>query len=228
MDEEYGRLCGARGSVVYPVRDPKFVSPPEPAPSVRVPAPELRIAFGGNAWHRGNWQSLRDLAAALETIGGKLLLFGPKAADVSKHGLDKPNVVVKGFTRQLITDLRAEAHAVFVPMTFEKSEQSNMSISFPSKMTDYSASGLPILVQGPEYSSPVRWAQENPGAVEVVTTEGVEPLLAALKRLQVPAHREKLARATMQLGEKYFGFPSCSKIFLDSITKDPTPFRPRR
>lgn len=44
-----------------------------------------------------------------------------------------------------------EANAVFVPMTFEKNQQSNMSISVPSMMTDYSASELPILVQEPQY-----------------------------------------------------------------------------
>jgi len=224
MDEEYERLFGARGNVLYPVRDPKFVSPPEPAPSVHEAIPQLRVAFGGNAWHRGNWQSLRDLAAALDAIGGKLLLFGPKSADVARNGLEKTNVVVKGFSRQLITDLRAEAHVVFVPMTFEEKERPNMSISFPSKMTDYSASGLPILVQGPTYSSPVRWAKENPGAIEVVTTEGIGPLLEALRRLQQPAHREQLARTSMRLGDKYFGFSSCSRVFLDAIAVDRTPF----
>jgi len=223
MEEEYARLFGSRGTVLYPVRDPRFVNPTAPASSVQESAPELRVAFGGNAWHRGNWQSLRDLAAALETIGGKLLLFGPKREDVVRHGLEKPNVIVKGFSRQLIVDLRTEAHVLFVPMTFEEKERLNMAICFPSKMTDYSASGLPMLVQGPDYSSPVRWAKENPGAVETVTTQGVEPLLAALRRLQVPSHREKLARMTMQLGEEYFGFRNCSKIFLEALARGRRP-----
>ena len=80
-----------------------------------------------------------------------------------------------------------------------------MEVSFPSKLTDYTAVGLPLLIIGPEYCSAVRWARANPAVAEVVVTDHAEALTTAVNRLAInPAYRISLATAALAAGEQYF------------------------
>jgi hypothetical protein len=175
------------------------------------------VAYGGNIFHRGYWDALRELADALAGIGGQLLVFGPSEADVIKNGLARPNVVAKGFAPKMAEAMRAEANVLYLPMTFEEQERPNMSVSFPSKLAEYTATGLPILIQGPAYCSAVRWARENPGTTEVVSEPGGAALLLSLHRLADPAHRRSLARQAMETGRRYFSFEVASRVFHEAL-----------
>ena len=56
-------------------------------------------------------------------------------------------------------------------------------VSFPSKLADYTATGVPLLVMGAVYSSAVRWAREFDGAAAVVVEDdGAEALRARRSR----------------------------------------------
>lgn len=217
MEQEYARRYGAHGTVLYPSRaraGPSYQSPP--ANLGRNDEP-LKVAYGGNVFHQGYWEALRHLASALESIGGQLLIFGPDKAEVMRNGLDRPNVVAHGFVYDMIEQIRARAQVLFLPMTFEAREKLNMQINFPSKLAEYSATGLPLLIHGPEYCSAVRWARENPESAEVVVQEGREGLEKALKTLSEPDRRERLARRALELGNQFFSFEAAMGIFLSAI-----------
>ena len=68
-----------------------------------------------------------------------------------------------------------------------------MKISFPSKLTDYTATGLPLLIHAPAYSSAVRWARAEHDVAEIVDEPGEAPLRAAI---DAPARRRRSASAT--------------------------------
>jgi hypothetical protein len=90
--------------------------------------------------------------------------------------------------------------------------------AFPSKLADYTAIGLPILICGPEYSSAVRWAEEFPGVAEVVTIRRQDALIASIRRLMAdPARRGALARRAMEVGEKCFSLGSARQVFYDAV-----------
>jgi glycosyltransferase involved in cell wall biosynthesis len=63
------------------------------------------------------------------------------------------------------------ADILFLPASFAKEEVAVVVAGFPTKTADYMASGRPILVFGPEYSSLVRYARET-GFAEVVSEPG--------------------------------------------------------
>ena len=113
--------------------------------------------------------------------------------------------------------MREESQVLFLPMTFETREKPNMQVSFPSKLVEYTAAGLPLLIYGPDYCSAVRWARENANSAEVVTQQGEAGLKAALKNLSEPSHREKLARRALGLGGQYFSFETGNSIFQEAI-----------
>ncbi len=171
MRDAYQERYGPFGEVLYPSRAvdcPDYSAPPERLQEYR---PTLTGAFAGSVNSEGYARSVLQLAECLGTMGGRLLLFGPLLPeDVRSRGLDLPHVVQCGLVsfRELIERCRAEADFLYVPMSFDPSDRANMELSFPSKLTDYTAAGLPLLIRGPAWCSAVRWAKENSGVAEVI------------------------------------------------------------
>jgi hypothetical protein len=79
-----------------------------------------------------------------------------------------------------------------------------MEISFPTKLADYTAAALPILVYGPEYCSAVRWARQNPSAVAVVDKQGEDYLTRQIEHLENADHRYDLAQGAVAASKAYF------------------------
>src|SRR6185503_9765819 len=154
----------------------------------------------------GYAHALIALSQALDTVNGRLLIFGPLTVDQARQiGLDRPNITVGGLLSwsDLINRLRHEVDALFVPMSFDARDRSNMEMAFPSKLADCTAVGVPLLIYGPGYCSAVRWAKENPGVAEIV--EGPEALTEAVRRLSTdPLLRQTLGTMALEVGHKYF------------------------
>ena len=95
-----------------------------------------------------------------------------------------------------------------------------MEVCFPSKLTDYTAAGLPILIWGPEYSAAARWAAENPGVALCVTDPDPTRLTAAVRQLASdPALRRNLATRAAEVGERDFSFSTALEVFRSGLLK---------
>ncbi len=81
-----------------------------------------------------------------------------------------------------------------------------MEVCFPSKMTEYTAAGLPVLIQGPETSSAIRWAAEYKDAAECVTEQSAAALEKGLRALMAPERRTRLALRALEVGDACFSF----------------------
>jgi hypothetical protein len=107
---------------------------------------------------------------------------------------------------------------MYVPMSYREQDRPNAEVSFPSKLADCTAVGLPLIVDGPEYCSAVRWARENPGVAEVITDESVDALAEAVSRLlEDSAHRLRLAKEAICRGQQYFGFNRAVSILYSNL-----------
>ncbi len=103
------------------------------------------VAYAGTINGEGYIRQLRSLAAILKQISGTLLLYGPLSESrADKIGLNGKNVILRGQVKseRLIHHLRKEADVLFVPMSFSPEDRVNMEMSFPSKLTDYTAVGV--------------------------------------------------------------------------------------
>lgn len=205
MVEEYRRRYGADGDVLYPSRaagDLTFAEPPETLAGACAP---FTVAFGGSV-NTEYARALRRIAVALRAIGGRLIVYGPTLNAGASSFLQECNIEKRERVnpRQFIEECRREVHAMLVPMSYRGQDRANMEISFPSKLADSTAVGIPLIIDGPEYCSAVRWARENPGVAEVITDQTADALAGALKRLQEPAHRFRLATAAIHRGARYF------------------------
>jgi len=87
-----------------------------------------------------------------------------------------------------------------------------MEMAFPSKLADYTATGVPLLIYGPSYCSAVAWARDNAGVAEVVETE--DDLSSAIKRLVTnPDHRIALGKRALNIGREYFSHARVQQRF---------------
>jgi len=217
MRDTYEKNYGETGQVLYPVRDRRcseFGAPP-----VRLSRNDhqFTVAFAGSINTSGYVEALKYLSVALTLVDGRVLIFGPlDQSEAQAHRLDLPNVVLRGLldSADLIATLRDEADVLFAPMSFAKEDRLNMEMAFPSKLADYTAVGLPLLVYGPQYSSVVRWATDNSGVADVVTNEGSDQLSETLSRLRSsPQHRVALGKRALEVGRDYFSYDLIQGVF---------------
>jgi len=210
MVDEYEARYGSAGDVLYPSRA-KDAQDFGQLPQRLLQSngnEQLVVAFGGTVNSAGVIQLLGLIARALEPMKGVLKLFGPIDPDRARtNGLAAANIEFRG---SLNADafklaLREEADVLLAPMNFAPEDAANARTSFPSKLAEYTAVGLPILIVGPEYCSGVRWARDHAPVAEVVSKADVEEIARALNTLRLPERRRELARAALEKGDKFFG-----------------------
>ena len=221
MVEEYQRRFGAVGTVLFPGRAKDSPTFSGVIDRLKLPHANLTVSFGGNIFSKGYADAVREMSEALALVGGRLLVFGPcRAEDANQWGLNRKNVEFRGLVSsvEMIHAFRAEADFIFIPMSFSAVDRANMEISFPSKLTDSTIPGVPILIYGPPYCSAVRWARENPEAAVVVDRQGVSFLRDALQSLRTePEMRVILAEGVTRAGTKYFDYSKIRDQFFGCL-----------
>jgi len=219
MRDAYEQRYGSGAEVLYPIRSQDYSD--GNSATRRPDDATFTVAFAGSINSQGYVDALKTLHRVLTRIGGRLLIFGPvNETDAKNYGLDLPNITLRGLLDwpELIVRLREEADVLFVPMSFAKSDSSNMRLAFPSKLADYTAVGAPLLIYGPQYCSAVRWAKENPGACEAVCVDDEEILAGAVHRFaSSPTHRERLGKRALEVGRRYFSHEQVQKIFDEAL-----------
>ena len=215
MSRVFEERYGATASVIYPSRArdcPDYDEPPAHLASNDKP---FTVAFAGTINSGGYIEALLALQKALKPVNGRLLIFGPSTPDV----LNDSNTETCGLltATDLLKRLREESSALFVPMSFAESDRTNMEMAFPSKLADYTATGVPLLIYGPSYCSAVAWARENPGVAEVVEAEA--DLSNAIAELASnPGKRLSLGKRALDVGRQYFSHARVQQIFHQAIS----------
>jgi glycosyltransferase involved in cell wall biosynthesis len=224
MCRSYRERYGKPAEVIYPTRAAHSANLNDPPVRLNRNDKPFTIAFAGTINSNGYVQALRALQAGLKPVGGQLLIFGPlTSAAAHQAGLNDPNTKVCGLlaATELLSRLREEADALFVPMSFEASDRPNMEMAFPSKLADYTATGLPLLIYGPAYCSAVIWARENPGVAEIVDLK--DELAATVERLaNDPGKRVALGKRALEVGRRYFTHERAQQVFHRALSGNPS------
>ncbi len=222
MVQKYASSYGVKGEVLYPSRASDVAVVSQPPIRAARDNQQLVYAFGGTINSPGYSQALKELSEALEPQGGQLNIYGPiTQSEAEDVGLSRSNIHLRGLlpSNQLIQELRDNVDVLFLPVSFADSDRENMSLSFPSKLTDYTVCGVPILIYGPQYSSAVRWAQDNENVAEVVLEQTPRALSMGLTRLQNSQYRRQLGASALQVGDTYFSHAAAQELFFRNITQ---------
>jgi len=216
----YEERYGGPAHVMYPSRTADCPDYEQPPAHLAYNDKPFTIVFAGTINSNGYIQALIALQNSLKPVRGRLLIFGPLTSDEAQQvGLNDPNTQICGLlsSSQLLTRLREETDALFVPMSFDASDRTNMEMAFPSKLADCTATGLPLLIYGPAYCSAVTWARENPGVAEVVENDS-ELSDAIVSLAQNPERRVALGERALAIGNQYFSHARVQAIFYRSLS----------
>lgn len=215
LEEVYRDRYGIEGTVLYPASGDD--TPLFDTPSAGPASGPFTIAFAGNIFSRGQLELLAKASRALARIDGRLLLFGPHdRSRLESAGADCSVVVLAGTLKsaELIKVMRSDAHVLLLPWTFDADEVADLSLSFPSKLTDYTATGLPILAWGPAGNPVDVWMKEVPDTLASVTDAAPEALLSALAVLAGDAGRRlQLGRQALIARQRYFSADIAARTF---------------
>jgi glycosyltransferase involved in cell wall biosynthesis len=223
MVEELAARYDVEGTLVYPTRPddgPLFEPKWDRAPADGGP---LVVGYcGGSGPHV--MSGLATLAEALTEGHARLVIYGAFDADKRRRlGAISPNVECRGFATydEMMAGLRA-ADVLFVPMSFASEARDNMRVSFPSKLVDYTALGLPILVHAPPDSSAVQWSKRHGDVAEIVESPARWDVVAALRRLSAdPDRRRHFAQKAREVGDRCFAAGSGRVLFQAALTAPP-------
>jgi hypothetical protein len=222
MADRYSQRFGVRVDVLYPSRGEDS---PSPVALVRTePTSAIVVAYGGMIHQAWAVEALQAMASVLVKLGGRLDLYVPYSEmALEEMGLAGPSIRRIGFlpARQMSESMRLTAHVLFLPASFRAQEMTDASTLFPSKLADYTAVGLPILIWGPMHSSAARWATENPGVAELVTDQDSMAIQRALAKLAGdPGYANDVASNGVAAGTRDFESIAVRNRFFAALRPD--------
>lgn len=212
MERAYRFAYGASGVVLYPSapRGRQY-----DVQKIRGDIAERRPqawAFFGAIFYDGMARLLSKLVDLLAARGAHLELYGPRTTALVRSGLlGHSAVVYRGMLSpaDVGAAVSRTADVLVLPFSFDPMER--MELSFPSKLVDYTAVGLPILTIAPPNSAVAEWVREHPESALLVTKDTSEALALAISRLSTePELRLRLARGAVVAGANCF---SHDKVF---------------
>lgn len=219
MMDTYQKQYGISGTVLYPSRAADSTQFQEPPERIAKKKPTTFVYAG--SIYQGYVENIRLLGSILESLELRLIIYSPVASKfILENGLDRPNIDVRPAisSSELICKLRTEADVLFVPMSFAQEHRVGMQIGFPSKLADYTAVGLPLLIFGPRYCSAVHFAHENSGFAAVVDEYDGELLKESIINvIENQDYRFSLASKAIKVGSKHFSHEALIQRFYASI-----------
>ncbi len=217
MEEYYFHKFGVRGDVLYPFRSSTSIEYKSIPVRVRQAKQSIVFGYAGSIATPSYGRQLALLANALNDKGGKLIIFSSiDIAFMRRHGLLFNNVEIKSFlpTNDLVSYFRQNVDALFVPMAFDQETDVAFQLNFPSKLTDYTLAGLPLVISGPSNSSAIKWARDNTEVAITIGKESLNEFTVCIDRLLMDAElRIQLAEKSLNIGNHYFSFAKNSRLF---------------
>jgi len=221
MEDEFAHRYGVRGEVLYPNRS-EDLRPRDPEMNMSLATPgRLTLGFVGNP-NYGYGEQLVKMLPAIRTAGARLLVWGHKPGGAAAPLAAATDVVeLRGFvpSSRAWKEVKHECDAVVFPYLDPPGAMERMySIHFPSKLPEYLALGMPILMVGPECATGLKWAKRNPGVVLLPDEPTHEGWVASLERLRGEAPlRAALGAAAWAAGGRDFDPAAIRSRFLRAL-----------
>ena len=210
---------GAAGEVMYPNRS-EFISPRHPQAAVPLKVTgRLTLGFAGSQSY-GYGPRLQELVPILRRAQTTVRVYGGNLPDtdcadvlVNMGRLKSPEI--------LWQHVQNECDGVLLPYCFpNQGHQELYRTHFPSKLPEYLALGMPVLITGPQYANGVKWGLRNPDSCLVITEQAGDQWINVLTQLRQDADlRVRLAATAVLSGNRDFEPNNIRSFFCKAITE---------
>ena len=216
MEREYERRFGVQGEVLLPSRDAQAVVFTKPSQTAAEPKRAAKIFYAGSITRQG-FREVDAIAGVLKENGHQLILYSgtkPPEGFTPQH-IERCDPVPAA---QLVERLHEEADLLLLYTDFSSSMREIVKTLFPSKMVDYTAAAVPIVVVAPGYACIVDYLRSRPMAAELVTDNSPEVVASAIERLLAdPERRKLLAQGAVDAGLQDFDHAKVFGQFCDAL-----------
>jgi len=221
MEAFCAELYGAKGDVMYPNRSEELRPRPFSESETLKIAERLSVGFVGNL-NYGYGDELLRLLPTFRAAAASLVLFsGPPSGRCAELLQATDCVSFRGFAppMEAWAAIQAECDAVILPYPESPGHLERLyRHHFPSKLPEYLALGMPVIVTGPEYATGVKWAQRNPNAAAVWISSDLSVFVEILRSLRnFPEQRVALAKSGYEIGMRDFEPNAIRSQFMDQL-----------
>jgi glycosyltransferase involved in cell wall biosynthesis len=224
MAKEFRQRYGADGDVLYPNRS-EGLTPRDPSLNLSLRTEgRLTLGFVGNP-NYGYGEQLVKMLPAIREAGARLVVWGHHPGGAAAPLASAPDVVeLRGFvpSAQAWEEVKRDCDAVVFPYLNPPGPMKRMyAIHFPSKLPEYLALGMPIVMVGPDDATGVRWAKGNAKAVHLLPAGEPEKWTAVLQQLTSSAQlRSSLGQGALEAGARDFDPVHIREKFLSALSAE--------
>ena len=180
MVESLASVYGARGTVMYPNRSDALAPRPAADSKQLKNPPFLTIGYAGSLSY-GYGDRMRELMPSLSASNIRLRIYSHDTSAASIAGATHAG----GFpASELWQKVQAECDAVWLPYAHHDHNQRLYATHFPSKLTEYMALGMPVLITGPAHATGVKWGAAHADATVTLPDAGAAEIAAAVEKLR--------------------------------------------
>lgn len=208
-------LYNVEGKVLYPTRTKMIAENNHP----QIAFTNHNMYYAGSVHSKSNYEAILNVATYLFQIGGKLHLYSNVSKDSFKSLFPTlpSNIEFNDFVEQdkLREILYNKANSLLLVQNFEHSEKIAQMVNFPSKLTDYTLVGVPIVILAPKYASSAQWFSELNVKIGIhVDSYSIDQLKKELDDFFFSDELHKIYGMNAQgEGKKYFGIEAYHAIF---------------
>lgn len=227
LADDFQQRFGLSSTVIRHGLDLRLYPPAEP--SAAAAGGPLRLVHTGVVEHL-QYESLRriiDAVAQCPQLQARVLLSTPnRREDLAACGLAQPHVEIMALPTPEVRALQRSASVLLAVLPFFGQIKALDLTAFPTKLVEYMAAGVPILVHAPPESFLARHVRHHRYAW-LVDRPDPAALIAALKALQSDAAlRRQLAQRARQTAEELYALPRVAHAFVQACGIAPHALKP--
>ncbi len=225
MQTAYDKIFSGNSVVLYPNRDiDAFVNyNKEHSMSLSKSRNELTFAYVGTITSKSVLTLIESFSNHIGQFGHKLKLLSNVNSEILKSlQLKYNNLTISPWiaSDQLLEYLCCSTDVLLLLQDNEPESIDAISINFPSKLTDYTQTGLPILIIGPKLGSAYKFGKLNDQAFWTISADGIidfDKFNQIFAEMRDYKNRVNMGIEASLIGERIFSFSNILENFLKPI-----------
>ncbi len=211
----YQKRFGEEGTLLLPFRgrgDKVFQEVRKPASE----SPRIKKIYYAGSIYGGGFRELEKIAEALSACHCELIVYTPSKPVAEQNKYLKIRKAIP--SNELIQVLHQDADALLLWTSFAKEAREAVRTLFPSKMVDYTAAAVPIVVLAPEDACISHYLKEKPNIGYLIHESCPKTVARQIADLlNKPTECERLAQGAILAGTEEFSFEANFSIFKNKL-----------